>query len=146
MKCSRLFCLLAGLAGVLALSSCTVVWEESYPRPAPVGPPPWAPAHGYRRAPVYHYYYYPSSYVYFDTGRNVFFYIEGGAWRFGPVLPPHVRINIREAVRMDLDTDRPHTHWDRHRQSYPPHRDVGHGRDNRGRGGPRGHDDDRRRR
>lgn len=32
------------------------------------GPPPWAPAHGYRAKHSYH--YYPSAEVYFDTGRG----------------------------------------------------------------------------
>ena len=49
------------------------------------GPPPWAPAHG-RRA-KYKYRYYPASQVYFDPGRGLWFWLEGGGWRAGVSLP-----------------------------------------------------------
>jgi hypothetical protein len=42
------------------------------------GPPPHAPAHGYRAK--YSYRYYPSSYVYFDVSRKCYFYLDGDNW------------------------------------------------------------------
>ncbi len=39
------------------------------------GPPPWAPAHGYRAK--HRYRYYPSAEIYFDLGRGIYFYYEG---------------------------------------------------------------------
>ena len=45
--------------------------SPEYRPPAKQGPPPWAPAHGYRAK--YQYYYYPSSYVYFDTKKKLYF-------------------------------------------------------------------------
>jgi len=56
------------------------------------GPPPHAPAHGYRAKHTY--YYYPSAYVYFDISRKVYFYLEGDKWRMSVSLPHglHVRL------------------------------------------------------
>jgi len=58
--------------------------EETGP-PRGHGPPPWAPAHGYRAK--YRYHYYPSSYVYYDLGRKLYFYYDGGNWQVSVSLP-----------------------------------------------------------
>lgn len=51
----------------------------------PKGPPPWAPAHGYRAKQKYR--YYPACNVYQDPVSGLFFSLQGGAWIKGP-LPP----------------------------------------------------------
>ena len=38
------------------------------------GPPPHAPAHGYRAKHTYR--YYPDASVYFDISRKIYFYLE----------------------------------------------------------------------
>jgi hypothetical protein len=43
------------------------------------GPPPHAPAHGYRAK--YSYRYYPSCYVYFDISSKFYFYLAGDGWK-----------------------------------------------------------------
>ncbi|NWF52727.1 MAG: hypothetical protein HXY47_06550 [Nitrospirae bacterium] len=97
----------------LFLNSCTVVEKESK-----IGPPPWAPAHGYRAKHIY--YYYPSTYVYFDIDRKVYFFMEGGIWKTSPVLPPVVIVDPDEHVVIELDTDKPYHHFKQHQKKYPP--------------------------
>ena len=54
------------------------------------GPPPHAPAHGYRAKHQYR--YYPSCSVYYDYGRKIYFYVKGDHWEVGASLPSHLRI------------------------------------------------------
>jgi hypothetical protein len=82
------------------------------------GPPPHAPAHGYRAKHVY--YYYPHSQVYFDTGRNVYFYMEGDSWRMSVALPNELSVRLGDHVRLELDTDKPYVYFGEHKQKYPP--------------------------
>ena len=49
------------------------------------GPPPWAPAHGYR-AKTSHV-YFPDHNFYFDVQKNVYIYLNGGNWEVGVKLP-----------------------------------------------------------
>lgn len=49
------------------------------------GPPPWAPAHGYRAKQRYR--YYPAHNIYQDPVSGLFFSLQGGAWVKGG-LPP----------------------------------------------------------
>ena len=86
--------------------SKTVMVEKSPPKyspppPAKKGPPPWAPAHGYRAK--HRYYYYPSSHVYYDTGRKLYFYFEGG-----------------DHVTLEMDTDKPYEFHSHVVKKYPP--------------------------
>ncbi len=82
------------------------------------GPPPHAPAHGYRAK--HHYRYYPSSSVYFDTYRKVYFYLEGENWRMSVSLPQNIRVQLGEYVGIEMDSDKPYIHHDDHRRKYPP--------------------------
>jgi hypothetical protein len=92
------------------------------PPPQESGPPPWAPAHGHRAK--YRYYYYPSSYVYFDVGRRLYFYNRDAGWQVSVSLPTSIYIDVSDRVELDMETDRPyHYHSDVVRK-YPP----GHGK------------------
>ena len=82
------------------------------------GPPPHAPAHGYRSKHQYR--YYPSKSVYYDTGRGLYFYLKGGNWEVGASLPGSLRMELGEYVSMDLDTDKPYIHHKDHQKKYPP--------------------------
>lgn len=99
-----------------------VIGDSRPPPPGPPayekGPPPWAPAHGYRAK--YQYRYYPSSYVYYDTGRGLYFYYEGDNWRVGVSLPSHIHIDVGDYVTLDMDTDRPYTYHSDVAHRYPP--------------------------
>lgn len=70
------------------------------------GPPPHAPAHGYRRK--CRYYYYPSAEVYFELGQRRYFWIEGGAWRVGVRLPDYIVVSSADRVVVELDDDVPY--------------------------------------
>jgi hypothetical protein len=82
------------------------------------GPPPHAPAHGYRAKHKYR--YYPSCSVYYDYGREIYFYIKGDHWEVGVSLPNHLRIGLGDSVSIELDTDKPYIHHVEHVKKYPP--------------------------
>lgn len=82
------------------------------------GPPPHAPAHGYRAK--HHYRYYPDCSVYFDTERKLYFYIKGDHWEVSVSLPSHLRIRASNSVSIELDTDRPYVYHAEHVKKYPP--------------------------
>ena len=91
------------------------------PPPPEPGPPPWAPAHGYRaKHGCYRYYYYPSYYFYYDTGRGVYFYLEGDGWRFSASLPSHIHLAYADYVTLELGTDKPYRYFSEHKRKYPP--------------------------
>ena len=82
------------------------------------GPPPHAPAHGYRAKHAYR--YYPGSGVYFDINRNVYFYLAGDTWRMSVSLPHHIQMQINHYVAIEMDSDKPYTRFKEHCQKYPP--------------------------
>jgi hypothetical protein len=121
----KLSLLLVGMVSLfLMVSGCHhsgVVVEEGpvyTPAPAESGPPPWAPAHGYRAK--HRYYYYPASYVYFDIGRKLYFHFDGGQWRASVSLPAGIHIEAGDYVALDMDTDRPYTYHSDVAKRYPP--------------------------
>ena len=82
------------------------------------GPPDHAPAHGYRAKHQYR--YYPSSNVYKDTERGIYFYLKGDKWEVGASLPLPLREGLGESVSLELDTDKPYIHHAEHVKKYPP--------------------------
>lgn len=88
------------------------------PEPHEPGPPPWAPAHGYRAK--YRYYYYPASYVYFDVERRLYFYFYTGQWQVSLSLPSDIHINVSDHVILDMDTDKPYRFHPDVVKRYPP--------------------------
>ena len=82
------------------------------------GPPAHAPAHGYRAK--YQYRYYPSSNVYKDTERGMYFYLKGDKWEVGASLPLPLREGLGESVSLELETDKPYSHHAEHVKQYPP--------------------------
>jgi hypothetical protein len=82
------------------------------------GPPAHAPAHGYRAK--YQYKYYPSSSVYYDTDRQLYFYLKGDDWQIGASLPSSLSLVLGDYVSIELDTDKPYTYYSEHLKQYPP--------------------------
>ena len=82
------------------------------------GPPAHAPAHGYRAK--HHYRYYPSSRVYHDAERGIYFYLKGDNWEVGASLPGSLRVGLGDSVSLELDTDKPYLYHDDHVKKYPP--------------------------
>ncbi|WP_155304443.1 hypothetical protein [Desulfosarcina widdelii] len=82
------------------------------------GPPSHAPAHGYRAKHQYE--YYPSSSVYHDANRGLYFYLNGSNWQIAASLPHDLRVRLGSSVSIEMDTDKPYTYNDQHRKQYPP--------------------------
>ena len=92
--------------------------EDARPAYNKGGPPPWAPAHGYRAKHTYR--YYPSSRVYYDRKRGLYFYYENGQWRVSVSLPSGIRVNVNNYITLEMDTDKPYE-WDHEvMKKYPP--------------------------
>jgi hypothetical protein len=81
------------------------------------GPPPHAPAHGYRAKHQYR--YYPNCNVYHDPSRNMYFYMKGDGWAVGASLPTNLQSSLGASVNLDLDTDKPYEHNAEHVKQYP---------------------------
>src|SRR6266542_2137431 len=98
---------LAAAAAMCTVSACVVVDdrrpEVGIERGEHGGPPPWAPAHGYRAKHVYQ--YYPQSEVYFDIYTRNYFYMSGGIWQDSVSLPPTMSIQHDHVVDLELETD-----------------------------------------
>jgi hypothetical protein len=104
-----------------SLSACSSTGAGVYvgAQPAPkAGPPPHAPAHGYRAKHTYH--YYPDAYVYFDIVTGVYYYPEGGTWKVSASLPAGLSVQIGSYVTIESDSDRPYTEFETHKKNYPP--------------------------
>ncbi len=105
----------AVLSVLIITSGCLVPVSRRGPKK---GPPPHAPARGYRRKHVYR--YYPSAYVYFDVERELYFYRHGDRWTAGAKLPARIHIDKGEAVSLSLGTDEPYRHFHSHKKAHPP--------------------------
>ena len=115
-------------ANAVADGSFTIKWGKdtgseqqevrSKSKPKKNGPPAHAPAHGYRAKHQYR--YYPSSNVYKDTERGIYFYLKGDNWEVGASLPLPLREGLGESVSLELDTDKPYIHHAEHVEKYPP--------------------------
>lgn len=92
--------------------------QEHYHTAKKGGPPPHAPAHGYRAK--HRYRYYPDCSVYYDPGREIYFYLEGANWHVGASLPRTIRVEYGDYVNIEMDTDTPYIHHDEHKHKYPP--------------------------
>ncbi|HEY5552196.1 MAG TPA: hypothetical protein VIK52_09915 [Opitutaceae bacterium] len=84
----------------------------------PPGPPPWSRGRWYRRSHAY--YYYPGSDVYYRPSDRVWFYLDGGDWRFGARLPDGIRVDFGHSVSLKLETNRPYTYHREVVAYYPP--------------------------
>ena len=117
--------ILAGIILLFALSACqhggVVIGAQSdseYRSEKKGGPPPWAPAHGYRAKHKYR--YYPSLYVYFDIDRKVYFYLEGDEWELVVTLPENITIDGYEYVTLQMDSEKPYEYHVDVVRKYPP--------------------------
>jgi hypothetical protein len=83
----------------------------------PHGPPPWAPAHGFRRNRGY--YFYPEGNVYYRPADRTWFYLEGSNWRAGVTLPEFVHVDFGHSVSLTMETDRPYVYHQQVVTYYP---------------------------
>lgn len=82
------------------------------------GPPPWAPAHGWRRKHE-SYHYYPAIQVYYYPAARKYYWLETGQWRIDVRLPSRYVIAEHQMVVVELD-DEPHKHHNKVKIQYPP--------------------------
>ena len=109
-------CGTSGGVGVKTVGDNDVVIQK--PPVAKKGPPPWAPAHGHRAK--HRYLYFPECSAYYDTDRSVYFYLEGANWVVSVSLPDRFSMKVGEHVVLEMDTDKPYTHYSEHKKKYPP--------------------------
>lgn len=83
------------------------------------GPPPWAPAHGYRAK--HRYTYWPNSEIYRDDSRGTYFYYENGGWRSGAKLPGRFK-TVGDSVILEMDDDMPYKWHDKVKNKHPRHK------------------------
>lgn len=81
-------------------------------------PPSYAPAYGHRRNHRYH--YYPNAEIYFDVGRNMYFYLNSrNQWSFSVNLPIHLRSHLHGGyVEFDMENERPYLRHRDHQKKY----------------------------
>lgn len=82
------------------------------------GPPPHAPAHGYRAK--YKYRYYPDTRVYHCAERGLYFWLKGDNWEVGASLPLNLKDNSIDYVSLEIDTDKPYIYHAEHQKKHPP--------------------------
>ena len=92
--------------------------DYDHPEKKGGGPPPWAPAHGYRAKHEYR--YYPSEQVYYEESRNVYFYRSDGKWHVSADLPEIIGSVLGDSVHLEMDTERPYQHHQSVVEHYPP--------------------------
>lgn len=96
-----------------------VVSDDAYIGPGQGGgPPPWAPAHGYRAK--YRYHYYPDAAVYLDVSRGVYFHVQNGRWIAAASLPKSLASSLGTYVVLEMDTERPYEFHKEVIKKYPP--------------------------
>jgi hypothetical protein len=84
-----------------------------------VGPPPWAPAHGYRAKTRY--VFFRDYAVYYDHERQVYISLAGKDWQVSADLPVNLKgVDLQAAVKIDLEAngDNPQRDYKEHRQKY----------------------------
>lgn len=85
------------------------------------GAPPWAPGPGAHAKRVYR--YYPAQSVYFDPGRKLWFWLDGGGWRMGAALPVGITV-AGGYVSLTMGVDMPYQFHPQVVEVYPPHHRV----------------------
>jgi hypothetical protein len=109
------------------------------------GPPPWAPAHGYRAKTRY--VYFPDHNFYFDLRNNMYIYMSGSNWIVNTSIPfgfTTTRLRSAAAVELDFYSDRPYRYNADHKIKYkskggpPPGHQKGHPGNGNGKGKGKG--------
>jgi hypothetical protein len=83
------------------------------------GPPPWAPAHGFRAK--HRYVYFAGYDMYFDRHRSVYIYLTNRGWQISasfPIFLAQTRGYHMAWVEIDYLDDDPYRYYDNHRVVY----------------------------
>jgi hypothetical protein len=109
----------ATLFGILILVFMLVIPADVFSQ----GPPPWAPAHGYR-AKTRHV-YFPDQNMYYDIQKSNYIYFSNGKWSISTRVPSiFVGINLGRSAQIELDFygDRPQRYNYSHKTKYKGHK------------------------
>ncbi len=68
----------------------------------------------------YSYQYYPSSSVYYDIHRKLYFYFEDDNWKIFASLPGSLERKLGDYVKIEMDSDKPYMDNDKHAKKFPP--------------------------
>ena len=83
------------------------------------GPPPWAPANGYRKRHLY----FPDYKCYYDNTKGVYIYMNNNVWTTSVEIPLSLKnVDLKVAVKIELDLDdldSPQIQFDTHLKLYP---------------------------
>jgi hypothetical protein len=83
---------------LLTLFLVITISENSFAQ----GPPPWAPAHGYRAKTRY--VYFPDQNMYYDLNARNYIYLSGSRWQVRATLPKlFLGINLGQSSQVELD-------------------------------------------
>lgn len=87
------------------------------------GPPPWAPAHGYRAKYEVRYIYFPEHNIYYDQKSGVYISLRGKNWEVSAEIPlslntEKLRISTQVALDLSFDTEKPQRENDVHKKLY----------------------------
>lgn len=134
---------MATLLGVLILVFMLVVPTDVFSQ----GPPPWAPAHGYR-AKTRHI-YFPDQNMYYDIQKGVYIYFNNGKWAVSVKVPSlFIGINLGRSTQIELDFygDSPQRYNYSHKTKYKAkkvkskyyHKSNGHGNNGKAKGHGKG--------
>ena len=85
------------------------------------GPPPWAPAHGYRAK---QHVYFPDYHVFYDPYRGGYSYWQNNSWNFSSMVPQFLGSIDLGKARIQLLGDvplttRPEIYYNRYSEMYP---------------------------
>ena len=95
---------LIGIAIMLTIAFALPLDTLGQGKGKPKGPPPWAPAHGYR-AKTRHV-YFPDQNFYYDVQKSVYIYLSGDKWQVGVKLPSfYAEIDLKVAAKVELELD-----------------------------------------
>ena len=84
------------------------------------GPPPWAPAHGYRKNTRH--IYFPVQQTYFDIDRGVYISLKGDKWEVSASIPLSLKgVDLKVAAKIELDFsgENPQSLFGEHKRKYP---------------------------
>lgn len=110
-------CFESSMSAVVMRENGEYTWVEVVEPDQRSGPPPWAPAHGWRRKHET-YYYYPAAQVYYYPSVRKYYWLEGREWNYGDRLPRRFIIEEDRRIALDLDYE-PHTQHTKIISNYP---------------------------
>jgi len=84
------------------------------------GPPPWAPAHGYRKNTRH--IYFPVHQTYFDIDRGIYISLKGDKWEVSaskPLSLKGVDLKVAAKIELDFNGEKPQSLFGEHKRKYP---------------------------